>query len=145
MDTSYSAKTHDTIAMLFAGITADNQIYVLREKIYNNAELKVPFAPSDIVVKLIEFLEQCRKEYGLCRNVFIDSADQATIVECKKYKRKHGSIYIFNDAYKGIKIIDRINHKLGWISHGQYFVSESCKEHIREMNMLVIMIALEPL
>lgn len=134
VDTSYSAHSSDTISMHFIGITTDSTIIVLRERVYNNADRSIPIAPSDTVVKLIEFMEQNRKEFGLCLNLFIDSADQATITEAKKYKLNEGTMYVFNDSYKGVKIIDRINHKLGWIAKGKYLVHESCKEHIREMN-----------
>ena len=134
MDTAYSAHSEDTISMELVGITDDNKVIVLAEKCYNNRDLREPIAPSDTVLKLIDFLEQAEEKYGLCRNVFVDSADQATLMECRKYKRQHGSIYQFNDSYKAVKIIDRINHKLGWIAQGSYLVHESCKEHIREMN-----------
>lgn len=135
VDTAYSAHSEDTIAMFVIGITDDSTIIVLKEKVYNNADLHVPIAPSDTVVKLHEFLDEFRKEYKLCRSVFIDSADQATYTEAEKYKRTQGSIYDFIPSYKGVKIIDRINHKLGWIAKKQYIVHESCKEHIREMNV----------
>lgn len=134
VDTSYSANSQDTIAMLVIALTHDNKVIVLKERTYNNADLHEPIAPSDTVQKLVDFLDEVSKEYELCRNVFIDSADQATIMESRKYKRRYGSIYQFNDSYKAVKIIDRINHKLGWIAQGQYLVHESCTEHIREMN-----------
>ena len=135
VDTAYSPKTEDTIAMMFVGITHDSRIIVLREKVYNNADLHEPIAPSDTARKLVDFLDQCEKEYGLARNVFVDSADQATLMELRKYKLQHGCIYQFNDSYKRVRIIDRINHKLGWLANSQYLVHESCREHIREMNM----------
>lgn len=134
LDTAYSAHTEDTISMELIGVTDDNTVIVLKEKVYNNRDLREPLAPSDTVLKLVEFLEAARKEFGLCRNVFIDSADQATLMQCRKYKRENGSMYQFNDSYKAVKIIDRINFKLGWLAEGKYLVHESCKEHIREMN-----------
>ena len=134
VDTAYSAHTEDTIAMCIIGITEDNKIVRLRERVYNNALLREPIAPSDTVEKLVQFLDEFQRDFGLCKNVFIDSADSATLVECQKYKRANPCVYSFNAAYKGIKIIDRINHKLDWIGKGKYLVHESCKEHIREMN-----------
>ncbi len=63
---------------------------VLDEKVYNNAELDIPIAPSDTVRNYIDFLERNRKEWGgMSKNVFIDNADQATITEFAKYKRTH--------------------------------------------------------
>ncbi|WP_047833362.1 terminase, partial [Robinsoniella sp. RHS] len=87
LDTSYSSKSPDTIAMVFQGITEDRKLVTLAEKVYSNADLNTPLAPSDTVLKLIDFLEQCRNEWGFSRDVFVDSADQATLTELRKYKR----------------------------------------------------------
>ena len=95
LDTSYSSRSPDTIAMIFQGITADRQLIILDERVYSNAELDKPLAPSDTVKKFLEFLEKNQKEWGLARDVFIDSADQATITELRKYKRLHGCIHNF--------------------------------------------------
>jgi PBSX family phage terminase large subunit len=133
LDTAYSSKSPDTIAMIFQGVTKDRRLIILSERIYNNADLSAPLAPSDTVKEFIDFLDDCKDKYGLCRNTFIDCADQATLTELKKYKRINGSVYIFNDAYKSIKIIDRINLMLGWIQQGKYLVSEDCKEHLNEL------------
>ena len=86
---------------------------MLDEKVYSNAELDQPLAPSDTVTKFLEFLDRNQKEWGLARDVFIDSADQATITELRKYKRLHGSIHNFLDAYKALQIIDRIKLAAG--------------------------------
>ena len=134
LDTSYSSHSEDTIAMLFIGITKDKRCIVLRECVYNNRDRQEPLAPSDTAVKFIAFLESCRKDYGFARDVFIDSADQATITELKKLKRNHGSLYTFVSSYKKVSIIDRINFQLGWLAEGKYLVSEECTEHIRELN-----------
>ena len=87
LDTSYSAKSPDTIAMLFMGITFDRRLIVLSEKVYSNADLDKPLAPSDTVEKFVDFLDRNEKEWGLAKDVFVDSADQATITELRKYKR----------------------------------------------------------
>lgn len=134
LDTSYSSKSPDTIAMVFQGITEDRKLVTLAEKVYSNADLNTPLAPSDTVLKLIDFLEQCRNEWGFSRNVFVDSADQATLTELRKYKRLHGCLYNFVDAYKKIGIIDRIKLQLGWIQQGCYLVVETCKEHLGELD-----------
>lgn len=134
LDTSYSAKSPDTIAMLFMGITTDRRLIILSEKVYSNADLDKPLAPSDTVEKFVSFLDQNGKEWGLAKDVFVDSADQATITELRKYKRLHGSIYNFLDAYKALTIIDRIKLQLGWIEQGCYLVVDDCTEHLGEMD-----------
>lgn len=133
LDTAYSSNSPDIIAMLFQGITDDRRLITLDEKVYNNRDLTTPIAPSDTVVNFIDFLERNRKEWGFAKDVFIDSADQATITELAKYKRLHGCIYNFVPAYKKVQIIDRINLQLGWIHQGKYLVADTCKEHIHEL------------
>ena len=134
LDTSYSAKSPDTIAMLFMGITTDRRLIVLAEKVYSNADLDKPLAPSDTAEKFVEFLDRSEKEWGLAKDVFIDSADQATITELRKYRRLHGCIYNFLDAYKALTIIDRIKLQLGWIEQGCYLVMDICAEHLSELD-----------
>lgn len=134
LDTSYSSKSPDTIAMIFQGITEDRRLITLKEKVYSNKDLNTPLAPSDTVMKFIEFLEHCRKDWGFAKDVFIDSADQATLMELRKYKRLHGCVYNFNDAYKKVEIIDRIKLQLGWIQQGCYLVVDMCAEHIGELD-----------
>ena len=133
LDTAYSSRSADTIAMIFQGITEDRKLITLAERVYNNTALGVPLAPSDTAVKLVEFLERCRREWGLARDVFIDNADQATITETRKYKRLHGCLYNFVDSYKKVDILDRINLQLGWVQQGCYLVTDDCPEHIREL------------
>lgn len=133
LDTSYSSKSPDTIAMIFQGITEDRVLYTLAEKTYNNADLDVPLAPSDTAIRFIGFLNQCKDDWGLARNVFVDCADQATITELRKYKRLYGCIYNFVDSYKSVVIIDRINLQLGWIQQGSYYVVDTCAEHLSEL------------
>ena len=137
VDTAYSQQSQDTIAMSFLGITNKGRCIVLDEKVYNNAELAVPIAPSDTVKNLMEFLERNRKEWGFARDVFIDSADQATIMECLKYKRIYGCLYSFIGAWKKEKIIDRINTQLGWFadagSEPCFFVLDHCRTYIHEL------------
>nr|DAE50715.1 MAG TPA: large terminase [Bacteriophage sp.] len=134
LDTAYSTKSPDTIAMIFQGITMDRRLITLSEKVYNNAKLQEPLAPSDTAVKFIEFLERCRTEWGFARNVFVDNADQATQTELRKYKRLHGSMYSFVDSYKKVEILDRINLQVGWIQQGCYLVVDTCTEHLSELD-----------
>lgn len=133
VDTSYSQKSPDTIALIFSGITTCGKCIVLDEEVYNNRDLNTPLAPSDVVNRLIDFLERNRKKWGFAKNVFIDCADQATMTELYKYKRSHACMYTFNDAWKETTIIDRIHLQLGWIYHGNYLVVETCVEHIKEL------------
>ena len=138
VDTSYSQKSQDTIAFSYLGITNKGKCIVLDEKVYSNADLETPLAPSDTVKNLIDFLDRNRKEWGLARNVFLDSADQATMQEWKKYKRRNGCIYTLNDAWKQMEIIDRINTQLGWLACDQdiepcFYVLDSCTTYISEL------------
>lgn len=135
VDTAYSAQSPDTIAFIFIGISKQNELYVLEERVFNNAERHEPLAPSDVVQELVAFADYCRTTWGDFRHIFIDSADQATITEANKYKRNNGSIYIFNPAYKDMKVLDRINLQLGWIAKDQFFVLEHCREVIRELGV----------
>lgn len=141
LDTSYSQKSPDTIAMSFEGITNLGRIFVLEERVYNNAQIGIPLAPSDTVANYVAFLERCRIEWGFARNVFVDSADQATITEFEKYRRKHPEcLYLFNNAYKKVHIIDRINLQLGWMAFDDeagkqpdFYVVDTCTNYIGEM------------
>ena len=143
LDTAYSTKSPDTIAMSYLGITNKGKCIVLDERVYNNASLTVPIAPSDTVENYIAFLERNRKEWGgMAKNTFIDNADQATITEFGKYKRKHHEcLYHFNDAYKNIEIVDRIMLQLGWMSFDDsrdkkqsFYIVDTCKSYIRELD-----------
>ncbi len=134
LDTAYSSKSPDTIAMIFQGITTDRCLIVLDERVYNNADLDKPLAPSDTTEKLMTFLDQNQKKWGLAKDVFVDNADQATITELRKYKRLRGCIYNFLDAYKALSIIDRIKLQLGWIQQGCYLVVDTCAEHLGELD-----------
>ena len=134
LDTAYSSKSPDTISMIFQGITEDRRLITLAEKVYNNADLDTPIAPSDTAVKLVEFLERCRKDWGFARDVYVDNADQATMTELKKYKRLHGCLYNFWDAYKKLGILDRIKLQLGWIRQGCYLVMDTCTNHLAELD-----------
>lgn len=134
MDTSYSSKSQDTIAMIFEGVTYNRELFVLEEKVYSNADLSVPLAPSDTAEKFIAFLDRCSDKWGLAKDTFIDCADQATITELKKYKRLHGCIYTFNDSYKKVTILDRIRLQLGWITQGAYMVLDHCTNHLSEID-----------
>ena len=133
LDTSYSAKSPDTFAMLFQGIDDRRRLLTLEERVIQNADLAPPAAPSDIAAAFVQFLEQCRQKWGFARDVYIDSADQATVTELQKYKRRTGCLYNFVGSYKKLAILDRIHLQSGWIATGHYLVNETCREHLREL------------
>lgn len=140
VDTSYSQKSPDTIAFAFLGITNKGKCVVLDEKVYSNADLDIPLAPSDTVRNLVDFLDRNKNEWGLARNAFLDNADQATMQEWNKRKRRHGCIYTLNDAWKKLQIIDRINAQLGWMAFDDaaeiepcFYVLDHCTNYIGEL------------
>ena len=133
LDTSYSSESEDTIAMIYQIITEDRRVITVDEKIYSNADMTIPLAPSDTVRNFVDFLETNRKEWGFARDVFIDSADQATITELNKHKRLHGSAYNFIPAYKKTTIIDRIMLQISWLQQDAYLVLDHCVNHISEL------------
>ena len=133
VDTSYSAQSEDTIAMIYAGITENRKLIVLDELVFNNANRETPIAPSDTVQRIVSFMDKNRHEWGFTRTVFIDNADAATITECHKYSRLHGSVYDFVGSYKKTPVIDRINLQLGWLAKNEYMVVDDCHEHIHEL------------
>ena len=100
LDTAYSESSPDTLAMTFIGITDKGKLVILNEEVYNNKNLEIPLAPSDIAPRFFYFLERNRKEWGLARDVFVDSADQATITELKKFKRTNPCVYNFINDIK---------------------------------------------
>lgn len=140
IDTSYSQKSPDTIALSFLGITNKGRCIVLAEKVYNNAELEKPLAPSDTVINIVDFMDRNRKEWGFAKNAFLDNADQATMQEWNKYKRRNGCVYVLNDAWKQMEIIDRINAQLGWFAYDAdkepcFYVLDTCPEYIHELEI----------
>lgn len=143
VDTSYSRKSDDTITFIFEGITTNRKKIILAEEVYNNTLLvkkhKDPLAPSDIPPLLVAFLERNRHFWvkdgdAFAPDIFIDSADQATITELEKYNREVGSLYNFVPAWKKMKILDRINLEIGWLAQEDSLIVDTCKECIRERN-----------
>lgn len=133
VDTAYSDKSPDVMAFIFQGITQRGHLVTLEEEIYNNANLDEPLAPSDVVVRLNDFLDRMRSKWGFARDVFVDSADQATLTELNKHRKRRGSLHSFINAYKKMNVIDRLHLQLGWIAAGYYFVLDTCRYHIQEM------------
>lgn len=135
VDTSYSTKSEDTISFIYHGILSNGVTVVLDEEVYSNKDSANPLAPSDVPNKLIAFLERNRKEWGFAKDVYIDSADAATIQELKKYKSKHPCLYNFHGAWKKMRIHDRINIMLGWFKTNHYLVLGHCVNHIHELEV----------
>ena len=96
---------------------------------------QIPLTPSDIPKIFTDFLERNRKLWGFAKDVYIDSADQATILECQKFKRLSGSLYNFIPAFKKTKIIDRIHLQSAWLAAGDFYILEHCKNYIAELNI----------
>lgn len=143
VDTSYSRLSDDKIAFIFTGITEDRKKITLAEEVYNNRDIvrngRNAIAPSDIPPLLVGFLERNRKRWvqngdAYARDVFIDSADQATMNELIKYNNEVGSIYDFYNAWKKLTIIDRIQLQTGWMKDFDYLIVDECTESIREQN-----------
>lgn len=136
VDTSYSERSSDTIAFVFQGITNKGNLVTIAEKVYNNKDLGgAKIAPSDVVIKLHNFLDDCKNHFGFARRIYVDNADQATMMELRKYASNYGLIYEFRNANKKLKIIDRINLMAGWMKQGYYYVVEDCNEHIHELEV----------
>jgi len=135
VDTAYSEDSPDTISFIYQGILSNGKIIVLDEEVRNNRDLEQPLAPSDVVTNLIAFLERNRKEWGFAMNVFVDSADQATLKELAKYKANHPCVYVFNPAWKKLQIIDRIHTMLSWFKTDDYLILAHCVNHIRELEV----------
>ena len=135
LDTSYSKKTKDLIAMSFIGITNRGRVFVLDEEVYNNKNRKEIIAPSDVVVMFLKFLDKNKEEWGFARDVFLDSADQATHSEFIKYKNKNGCIYIVNGSYQKVEIKTRTVEQREWIEKGYFYVLDHCEHYIKELNV----------
>ena len=139
VDTSYSQQSDDTFAFAFDGILSDRRKVTLAVEVHSNKDRAArrlpPLAPSDIPPLLMDFLERQRSAWGFARTVYIDSADQATITDCRKYKRLNGCIYDFASAWKKMPVLDRINLECGWLAHGDHLVVEEvCGPLIQEYN-----------
>src|SRR5699024_617643 len=70
-DTSYSKNTHDKLTFEFVGITDDRKCILLEEETHNNKDREIPFAPSDVIPKLVAFAEKCKTKWGFARYIFI--------------------------------------------------------------------------
>lgn len=131
-DTSYSKESHDKVTLEGIGITTDGKCVLLKERTFNNKDRTIPFAPSDVVQWIVEFMEEFKNEWGFARTCFIDNADQGTIMEAKKAKRQNNLIYNFENAWKKTKIITRVQLQESWLGTSDFLVVETCKDYIEE-------------
>lgn len=134
-DTSYSRKTHDKLTFEFGGITDQGKCILLEEEAENNKDKNVPFAPSDVIPKLVEFAEKCKIKWGFSKFIFIDSADAGTIEEAKKYKRLTNCIYEFVGAWKKMKNITRVQLQQSWFKTNDFLIVDTCTNYIDECNV----------
>lgn len=138
VDTSYSQESEDTVAFIFQGLSKKGELVVLEEHVLTNKDNDKPFAPSDIAQKLFTFLNYCKKKWGFAKSVYVDSADQATITELRKLKRKKPNPYSVINSDKSMEIVDRANMMHGWIHKESeppsYLVVDHCDTHIQEIN-----------
>lgn len=134
-DTSYSKFSHDKVTLEGIGITIDNKCILLKERTFNNKDRDTPFAPSDVVQWIIEFMEEFKNEWGFARICFIDNADQGTIMEAQKAKRKNALVYEFKNAWKKTTNITRIQLEESWLNTGNFLIVETCKDYIDECNV----------
>lgn len=137
LDTAYSQKSSDSFSMTFGGITNKGRFVLLDCREYNNAGRATPLAPTDIVGIYTDFLARNRREWGLARHVFVDSADQATLMELRKWKRANPAcMHVFEPAHKKLPNIDRIELQLGWFGMGDpafMLLAENCQPYVREL------------
>ena len=134
-DTSYSRQSHDKLTFEFGGITDTGKFILLEEQTENNKNNDNPFAPSDVIPKLVNFAERCKEKWGFCQNIFIDSADSGTIEEARKYKRLTGCIYNFTGAWKKMKNITRVQLQQSWLKTDNFLIVDTCKDYIDECNV----------
>lgn len=134
-DTSYSKETHDKVTIEGGGITIDNRFILLKEKTYNNKNRENPFAPSDVVEWLLEFMEDFKKEWGFARICYIDSADSGTIMEAAKMKRKTQCVYLFKPAWKKTKNVTRVQLQQSWMGTGDFLVVNTCTDYLSECDV----------
>lgn len=133
-DTSYSKQSHDKLTFEFIGITDDKRCVLLEEETHNNKDREIPFAPSDVIVKLVAFAEKCKEKWGFALNIFIDSADAGTISEAEKFKRETGCIYKFVGAWKKTKNLTRVQLQQSWYRTNDFLIVDTCKDYIDESN-----------
>lgn len=137
IDTSYSDKTDDKISMHFIGISNTGILVVLDEITTNNKENKVNVTPSDVAKIADDFWLDMVDKWGNTLNLFIDSADSATIMELDKYRKGLKRPYLPTPSWKKTTIMNRVNLMNSWIKSKHYLVVDQCKNLINEHKIWV--------
>ena len=132
LDTGYSRKTKDLIAMVFVGITTAGEVYVLDELTHDN-RLDGAWGPSDVAREYHNFLEKNREDWGFARHVFYDCADAGFAIEWDKFQQQNWTSYEMTPSWK-IEILERINLQNQWLNSGYFYVLEHCTGYIGELN-----------
>lgn len=128
VDTSYSEKTKDIIAFIYAGFTKDGEYVVLDEFVHNNSDFIM--RASDIPKHLRTFIETNNQKWGLkTYGAYVDSADANLINEINLAQNGVGA----QPSWKQFKIIDRIQWTLDALHKNCYLVNSKCITHIEEM------------
>lgn len=137
VDTSYSKKSHDKLTFTLIGITEDRKCVVLEEHIDNNKNREIPFAPSDVIPRSIEFAEKCKLLWNINKltYIFIDAADAGTISEGQKFKRMSHCIYQFVPAWKKTPNLIRVQLQQSWMKTCDFLIVDECKNYIYELNV----------
>jgi phage terminase large subunit len=141
LDTSFSSKTNDLIALVFIGITDNNEIYVLDEFTYNNRDHTDDdkLTASKLCPIVFEFLHKNSKKWGIPRYIFVDEADANTILELTNYKRQHCEPFSIAQSKKSkFPIPTRMKLINNLIATNKYCVAENCITHIHEMNVMSV-------
>ena len=113
VDTSYSALTDDMVAMVEGWLLSDGRWIAVKSWGDNNKDRRArgegELSPSDVARWILDICA----ERGI-REVYVDSADQGTILEARKLVGGASGVQIIG-AYKQTTIIDRINLMSGWM------------------------------
>ena len=138
VDTSYSHKTDDLIALIYIGLSNTGELYILDEWTYNNREhIQADYCTAHILRdKLQEFLEKNSKKWGYPLCTFIDEADASFLTELSV-----NPLHMF-DAHQTLKykypIETRMKLIKGLIAKKKYFVNSKCQLHIHEMSVMAV-------
>ncbi len=138
VDTSYSHKTDDLMALVFIGFTDTGELYVLDEWTYNNRDhIESERITAHILRdKLDEFLQKNSKKWGYPLCTFVDEADAGFLTELTV-----NEIPLF-DIHQTLKykfpIETRYNLIKSLIAKKRYFVNKKCETHCHEMSVIAV-------
>lgn len=142
VDTSFSSKTDDLLVFIFAGITTKGDVYILDEFSFNNRDVvkkEDKVGPSKVPELLFKFLSINSKKWGYPEYTFIDEADAGTILEIDQYKKRNREPFsVVPSAKRLFPIPSRIKKVNDLINSEKYFVVDTCRTHIHEMNVMAL-------